>query len=269
MTSVTEIRYVRPEDLRCDRYQRPLDEARMKPGSPLNPFNPAAVGTFEVSERADGSLWLLDGQHRAEMARRAGHARTGFPAVVHTGLSYEEEAAMFLKLNDYKPMHPLHRFRARVIEGDKAANELSNILEKHGWRIAGGGATRSAVFAAVAALEGIYDGGRIRKEGQQTIACDRTLEILTAAFGHSPNGVKAELVTGLGLVILRYGDQIETPKMSAEMGKVQGGALGLITNAKSLKQIRGGSVPQSMAEILVEMHNKGRRTNLLPQWVRA
>lgn len=36
---------------------------------------------------------------------------------------------------------------------------------------------------------------------------------------------------------------------------------------KVLRDVQGGTVPAALAKILAGMHNKKRRTNLLPEWV--
>lgn len=58
-------------------------------------------------------------------------------------------------------------------------------------------------------------------------------------------------------------------KLVAVLAQAEGGALGLIGRAKTLTQYRGGNIPNAMAEIIVNLYNKGRRTRLLPEWTRV
>jgi len=41
----------------------------------------------------------------------------------------------------------------------------------------------------------------------------------------------------------------------------------VIGKAKALRDSQGGTLPAAAAKVLVGMHNRKRRTNLLPDWV--
>jgi|SRR5215472_4989028 len=57
----------------------------------------SAIGTVTVSQRADGSLWLVDGQHRRRALQLAGIPE--MIAEVHFGLTQKQEAILFLIKN--------------------------------------------------------------------------------------------------------------------------------------------------------------------------
>lgn len=262
------VRYIRLDVLNVDsRYQRPLNPTRLSDGGDLDPFRPQGFGCGAVSERADSTLWLLDGQHRTAKGKQTGHGATKFPFLVYTGLTVAEEAAVYRHLNNFKQVMPIDRFRARVIERDPVAVGLLDVLTRYGWRLGGGGRTGS--FSAVASLESVYRGMKIRPEGGQLQVCETAIAMLTQAFGHDAHGVKGDIIAGLGLFLLRHRDLADLPKVITELAQLEGGALGLISRAKTLKSLRGGSIPNAMAEILTNLHNRGRRSRLLPEWTRT
>src|SRR5688572_29248244 len=78
-------------------YQRPLDERRVK--KMTDAFDENLIGALEVSF-ADGQFWVVDGQHRLALLRAKGIKTVN--AVIHYGLSLEEEANLFGRLNSQR-----------------------------------------------------------------------------------------------------------------------------------------------------------------------
>lgn len=242
--------------------QRALDDKRVD--RMAADLHMDALGVITVSHRADDTYHVIDGQHRVEALRRAGHGGGSVYCVVYRGLSRAEEAAMFVRLNETKQVQPLDRFRVRVVEGDPVAVALNTVLAGHGWRVTTGGG--ESCFSAVRALETVYRGAKVVTTTDNLDACDTVLGIVTAAFGHSAHAVGKQIIAGLGLVVLRHGHELDQRKLINELSKTPNGALGLISRAQGLREMRGGRVDHAMAEVIVNLHNKGRRTHRLPEW---
>lgn len=88
-----------------------------------------------VSRRLDGSLWILDGQHR-----HAGAAERGdiahLPCVVISGIALDSEASTFVKLNtERQRLSQTDIFNAMLAAGDPAAREVALLLDQTGWRM--------------------------------------------------------------------------------------------------------------------------------------
>lgn len=225
-------------------------------------FDLAKVGTITVSRRKDGTLFVPDGAHRSYAANVAGVKE--LPAVVHTGLSREDEAALFYGLNDFKAPSPVSRFLARAASGDEVANQIVATLAAHGWRV--GRNADDGFVVCVTALDRVYrSGGGILSDGEHGTVLDWTFDIITAAWGHDSEGVSAHIVVGLAQLVSRYGPDIDSKKLVSEMSQTRPKVI--VGHAKTLRDAVGGTVPAHVAKVLVGLHNRKRRTNLLPEWV--
>ena len=77
-------------------YQRIIKPEKIK--EMVADWKPNSVGTPEVSFR-DGVYWLIDGNHRRVAATQLG--LTHLYCKVHTGLTIQEEAKMFVTMNGH------------------------------------------------------------------------------------------------------------------------------------------------------------------------
>lgn len=257
--------------MRVDReVQRSLDTARA--ADIANKFNPQGFGFITLSIRDnDGGAYIVDGQHRVAALRLMGaDSEHKVPCEVFRGLTQADEAALFRVRNNFRQVKVFDRFRVRVIEGDPVAVVLSNTLKRHQWTVVKSAASRAkGNFNAVSALEWVYTGAGIRKSTVHPVAADNTIAIVTGAWGHDSMGVRAEIIRGLGLFLVQYGERVDLAKIVNELGQLEGGPAGLIGKARNLNSFRGGGVASALAEILVNLHNKSRRTNVLPEWRRG
>lgn len=250
------------QDLHVDpEVQRTIDRNWVTARVPK--FRVDGLGTLVVSRRENGFHHIVDGQHRHALCLAVEYDET-LSCQVYTGLTRAEEASMFRLLNDRRKVQPIDLFRVRVIEGDPVATRLKGILEQHGWTVQASKSVGS--FGAVGALERIYRGwGQI--EATNLGVCQSVISAITEAWGHNPHGVRAEIVTGLGMLLIRHGGRVDITKLVTEMAGTAGGPLVLCGRAKALREMSGGRIGDAMAANLVNMINKGRRKNRLPSWM--
>lgn len=96
-----------------------------------------------VSRRPDGTLAVIDGQHRTLAARRRGDI-PHLPCCVFSYSGPEEEAKMFIAANRArKPMNRLDDFHAALAAGDDQALEIQRLVHDAGLRV-----TRNTASAA-------------------------------------------------------------------------------------------------------------------------
>lgn len=116
------------------RYQRTLDSDRSKSLIERLAANwrwascgaLLAVKSFDESSGGKDRYLLLDGQHRAEAARRIGIKE--LPALIIDGLSLEEQAAAFVRANlDRVAVNPFALHHARLVAGDERARLVDRV----------------------------------------------------------------------------------------------------------------------------------------------
>lgn len=232
--------------------QRMLDRTRVR--NIRDDFHPEAVGVITVSRRGDGELVVLDGMHRTRAAEEAGFGDLVVMARILEGLTLPQEAEMFRLLNNTVRPQLIDLFRIRVVEGEPIAVGINDLAQKYGWKITLG--SRDGLLSAVAAME------RAWKRG----VAERTLATVTRAWGHDPSGVTAAILDGLSLVFARYGDTLDTDDLINRLAHYPGGAANLIGKARGLRDLYGSTMSQAMAELLVELYNRRRRSSLVPAW---
>jgi hypothetical protein len=226
-------------------------------------FQPHALGSITVSQRDNGKMVVLDGMHRCSAVRQAKHDKP-IQAHVLTGLSIQSEAELFNLLNNTKAPSAVTRFLTRVVMEEPTAVAMTEILAAHGWKVDVN--PLPGCLAAVEALEKVYtSGGGTLSKGEHPELLDRVIELISAAWEHDTASVQGPMLLAVAQLLGRFGPSIDTKKLIAEMQATRPGVL--IGKAKTLRDVQGGTVAAALAKILAGMHNKKRRSNLLPEWV--
>lgn len=138
-SSPGELRMVPVDELRVDRdsYQRELQSDGKRTRLAAT-FNWVSCGVLIVARRADGTLWIVDGQHRWEAARTRGDIES-LPCVIFDIASIQGEAKAFLQSNtERRALRVFEQFRAQVAESDPIAMELKGMFDAAGRVPAGG-----------------------------------------------------------------------------------------------------------------------------------
>jgi hypothetical protein len=216
-----------------------------------------AIGSLCLSLRSDGSYACIDGQHRVEMLRAyGGFETTEVQSEVYKGLTVAEEAAMFRLRNNRIPVSRLGLYHARLAEKDPGALGIQKILSNLGWKVSIG--KGDGIVRAIETIEAIYakDPGALAK----------VITTITKAWGNNSAGGQRGIIAGLGLIYLRYGDQIDVNNFAERLASMPGGPDTLAGRARGLRDHYRSSLPQAMAELLVGEYNKRRTTTALAPW---
>ena len=189
------------KDLKLARYQRDLKKSRSKKYA--DHYDPDIFGIILVSFR-DGFYWIIDGQHRVEAAKMKGIKSV--LCQVLTGLTYEQEADKFYKINDSRSqLNANHKFNALVEQKDSAALKIVEALRRYNLTFSKEGNDLSDnCVNAVSSLRRIYSNGE-RDEGSNGYdALCFVLEILKKVWNGGRDSLRAEMLKGLDTFIRNY-----------------------------------------------------------------
>lgn len=94
-------------------------------------------GVLIVSERDDGSLWVVDGQQRLLSAKRRNDPNLfELPCFVFCGINIEAEADGFIKINTARgPVSAAAKFKAAITSGDPVSKAIQDMLESDGYSV--------------------------------------------------------------------------------------------------------------------------------------
>ncbi len=179
-------------------YQRTVKQRRVD--EIVREWNDRKLTPVVVSFR-DGKFNVVDGQNRiAAMRKMAGGGDVIVPCIVHTGMTYEEEADMYAKLDtDKAPLTPRQHTKALVEAGtDAKITEVKRLAEEVGFTWALTEPTGEPFeIAPIRTLINTYQllGG----EG-----FTRMLSLLAGAWQGTPNSLKASILSGMALFIKTY-----------------------------------------------------------------
>jgi hypothetical protein len=264
MTPSRHYKSVSPSELAIDpRVQRLEGVSKYRVGAIVEAFNPLALGTICVSQREDGMLVVLDGAHRVAACKARGY-RGFIDAEVFTGLSLQDEAAMFRLLNQSAKPSAISSFLVRVVEGDPVAVDMSTILYEYGWHVRQSLAPGS--FVAVTAGERVYRRVPLFDVAQPRpgLMFEDAVSLVTEPWQHDYRAANGLLLDGVGLLLARWSPAIDRKKLVHELALTRPDTI--VGQAKALRASMGGTVPGHVARVLVSLHNSRRRTNLLPEW---
>ena len=179
-------------------YQRPV--AQKDVDKIVREWNGREVTPVVVSFR-DGKFNVVDGQHHIEaMRQKAGGRDVIVPCIIHTGMTYEQEAELYARLDRDKKRLTLRQYTKAVVEAGSDANilEVKRLTEDVGFIWALGEPTGEPFeIAPIRALINAYQllGGE---------AFARMLSLMAGAWQGMPNSLKASMLSGMALFVKTY-----------------------------------------------------------------
>jgi len=238
--------------------QRSLKQSRVD--ELATEFDPEQVGFPTVNHRNE-RYFVVDGHHRIEALKiwlGDDWERQQVQCQCYENLSEEEEAEVFLKLNNVLAVTAFDKFRIGVKAGRPEETEVERVVRQCMLRVSqdqGDGA-----IAAVGTLMKVYHRG-----GPQSLA--RTLLIIRDAYGDS--GLEAAVIDGIGLLCHRYNGDLDDGRLVDRLARAHGGVNGLLGKADVLRKQTGNMRAHCVAAAAVEINNGGRGGKKLPSWWRA
>ena len=222
-------------------------------------FSLEGMGNLTVNQR--GEWWhIIDGQHRAAALKMwLGDGNWNEQTVecrTYKELTDEQEAELFLRLNDRLRTASFDEFRVAVKAGRETESEVDRLVRDAGLVIS---RTKGGI-SATGTLMRVY-----RRGGPEVLA--RTLAVIRQSYGEA--GFESAVIDGIGLFLQRYSSQISDDKVTAKLSAAAGGALGLINRANQLRLQTGSHKSQCVAAAVVDIANRGSGGRKLPSWWRA
>lgn len=196
------------KNLKVGVYQRVLNTSFAK--EIATNFDMNKVGVITVSSR-DGDFNVIDGQHRVYSARMAKVPM--LMCQVLYGLTYEEEANLFVDLNGIRyKLSALDYFNAEVEAKNKEALDIKYIVEKNGMGVSRG--TAKNKINAIAALSKIY-----KKHGKYHL--DSTLQFIKLTWVGANEAFSQNMLRGVSEFISIYKDDIKMETFIRQLKRVE------------------------------------------------
>jgi hypothetical protein len=247
-TPNTSIQLLKVGDLRLGKYQRALNATWVKEKSKV--FDRNLMGTILVSFR-NGQYYVIDGQHRTILAKRNGINEV--MALVYNGLSYEEEAKLFVLTNTQKTrVTKIDRFNGEVEAKDTDVVEMKNIIENNGFRTSK--TSGKNAVSAIGEVQKIY-----KKYGSYHL--QQTLALIRQTWNGETYSLNNIMLGGVSEFLKIYGDD---PDFSIKTFAAQ---LSRVDPIKVVRESQSDTTTDKVyvktMNALLKYYNKGLRAKKL------
>ena len=228
-------------------YQRELDLARAK--AMARQWDRRLVGIIDVCDRGEvdsGPRYaVIDGQHRWAAAA-LDDSEAVLVCNVHTGLSVNDEAELFDRLNrQRRRITTWDHWRARKTAGDTTVCAIEKAVTNLGLTI--DSAPRLGHVRCTATLEKLHALGGIK-------LVNTTLQAIVEVWGRDLAGFDAPIVHGMGLVHHHLSAELDTTRLYESLIDVV--PQQVKAQALSLRQMTTGTQPKLVAITIVSLYNK-------------
>lgn len=175
-------------------------------------FHADQVNPVKVSYR-DGKYWIIDGQHTSLALFELNNSdpSTPIPCEVLNGLTYEQEADLFYRINtSSKPLNTSEKIHSLIEARDPDAVRFRDVVESHGYTICGG---RKNSLNAVTVAWRVFgrDGGRLSD----------ILALTSACWPNDPKGVSSDIISGIDLFLSNHGDEYKPEQFVKKLSNVK------------------------------------------------
>ena len=231
-------------------YQRPVDE-RMVDRLVKN-WDERLLDPLVVSFR-DGRFYVVDGQHRiSAMKKMNGSANVMVPCKVYSGLTYEQEAELYYKLDRAKTHLTMAQATKALLESgaNQEYAEIRRRIEAAGfqWKLDKNASGSDHEIVATRAIFNAY-----KSLGGEAFA--RMLSLIEAAWHGNPYSLGAMMISGMALFLKTYGAELDDKAFAQRLGLVD--AMEITRRAKVDFSTNRNDL--RCARVLLEKYNGGLR----------
>lgn len=213
----------------------------------------------KVSYR-DGKYWILDHQHlsQAQYERNGCDPNTMILCEVYEGLTYEEEAALYVKFNRAQKKPTFAEEFVGLIEAkDEERLRFRDTVEACGYTV---GKRANSSLRAIKVTWNIFN----KPNGDKELT--RILELTKACWPDSISGADSRIIKGVELFIKNHGNEFDRKRFICALSAVNPNDL--IKKAGTYyKQMDSKSFtqPYCMYSMLINSYNAGLRNKLTPR----
>lgn len=214
------------------------------------------IGYPVLSARND-KFFILDGQHRIEVLKQffSEDPITRIQCRVYDDLTEQQEAEMFIKLNDQLAVTAMSKFKVGVTAERPEESDIDRIVRANGCVVA---KTGENAITCVRTLRTVY-----KRNGGPALG--RTVRLILGGCGES--GLTAHMIDGMGMVVGTYNSALDDVHMTRRLAGVAGGVAGIMNGATATKLSTGHPIGQCVAAQIVDVYNRGKQgKGRLPQW---
>jgi hypothetical protein len=200
-----------------DSYQRGMDQQQSQKviASIAQGWDWRLCQPLMVSARG-GAMYVIDGQHRLEAARRRPDV-PHLPCSVSAYADASEEAAIFVRANlGRKALTPLDIFRASVAAGDETASEAHRLVTEAGLKVARHTNTSSLEPGTLTNIRGIITALKRHRASIVSAA----LNVIGGAFAAQPIPRPATLFSALVALFEDTNNPVDPDALAEAIGSM-------------------------------------------------
>tara|TARA_R110000868_G_scaffold373984_2_gene638346 strand:- start:842 stop:1618 length:777 start_codon:yes stop_codon:yes gene_type:complete len=214
-----------------------------------NSFDELLIGVITVGKRQDGSMWVVDGQHRVLGAKAAG--KKSLECVVFESRGAEHEATVFYELNTQRTgINCIAMYKALLTQGEESTVNIQQLLEKYGFAIG----KKTGEFGAANTIRATYQNGVL----------PRVLHVIKESFGSGSERWKwmfgsSHFVQMLTVIYSRCGEDIDDDRMALVLARMQ--HVDYQRMASRFAGTTGNRAVKIAPEFIESVYNNGLRKN--------
>jgi hypothetical protein len=213
-------------------------------------FNPAALGTFTLSRRGDGTIVVLDGQQRRAAALKIDYSEQ-VQAIVHENLTLPEEAQLFLDLNYRRSVNSWTNFRIARTAGDELAQAIGVVLDELHIPLGGPKGFSAVVMAR-----------RVAKRQGGLTHLHWALRQVQAVYDPAREGgvYDGRVVEAFSMLYREYSTVIDEDNLHKKLARVGGGIDDLIGHGHTVQKVAHPPVKiaKAIARAVALRYNVGK-----------
>lgn len=251
-----KVRVMKAGELKVDpRVQRAVDETQVK--RLIAEWDDDYAGALIGSQRDDGFVYLLDGYQRKTALVRAGLPDYTIPVVVHTGLTIQEEAEIFLATNrGRKNVTPYWKFHVGLAAEDPVAVAVNEVVESLGFHVAPASSEKG--IGCVATLERIV-GKSGRSIDEQKVVLERAIAMFHEVWGNSGmDWWRGEVLEGLAIFYSKHLGNPILSEASLKRNLRKMTVSQMLTKAKARSE-RSNRVSPQVAAVIEDLYDSGKK----------